>query len=148
MEQSGDPPPGPAALMESVRSSGATSFRAAFLPAGSSRAPMPTTKLVTEAPDVRGVGQADDYAAARDEDDGDLDAFAQAPSPLGRRRRKAPDEAAAAALKRKRALGGSARRENRREDRHERRRNEPGARSDRDAYVIDFVCARMTWRYE
>ena len=34
-------------------------------------------ELVTEAPDVRGVGQADDYAVARDEDDGDLDAFAQ-----------------------------------------------------------------------
>lgn len=53
-------------------------------------------ELVTEAPGVRGVGQADDYAAARDEDDGDLDAFAQAPSPPAARR-KAPAKRAAAA---------------------------------------------------
>ena len=43
-------------------------------------------ELVTEAPGVRGVGQADDYAAARDEDDGDLDAFAQAPEPAAKKR--------------------------------------------------------------
>lgn len=55
-------------------------------------------ELVTEAPDVRGVGQADDYAAARDEDDGDLDAFAQAPSPPAARK-KAPAKRAAAAAK-------------------------------------------------
>ena len=107
-------------------------------------------ELVTEAPDVRGVGQADDYAAARDEDDGDLDAFAGAVSAGG------AEEGAGET-----SGGGCEKRSARREARSETRRREtaektatnappkrPGARSDRDAYVIDFVCARMTWRYE
>lgn len=64
-------------------------------------------ELVTEAPDVRGVGQADDYAAARDEDDGDLDAFAQAPTPHAARR-KAPAKRAAAAAAKKEAPPRSA----------------------------------------
>jgi senataxin len=44
-------------------------------------------ELVTEASNVRGVGQADDYAGAgNDDDDGDLDAFAQAPEPAAKKR--------------------------------------------------------------
>ena len=50
-------------------------------------------ELVTEASNVRGVGQADDYAAGNDEDDGDLDAFAQAPEPAGEKKRAAAKRA-------------------------------------------------------
>ena len=64
-------------------------------------------ELVTEASNVRGVGQADDYAGpGNDEDDGDLDAFAQAPESAAKKRtagaRRAPTEKISNASEKKR----------------------------------------------
>ena len=53
-------------------------------------------ELVTEPSNARGVGQADDYGPGNDEDDGDLDAFAQAPERATKKKattRRAPPRA-------------------------------------------------------